>query len=102
MSNVTAPEHLIKQPAEKRKFSIDFTNILGGAAISGTPTFSSTTIGGETSDLSLEYISTSGNDTVFFFAESGTHAVRYRGEVTIETDDGQRLVGDFILRVTDI
>lgn len=101
MSGVTASEHLLKQPGEKRKFSIDFSNILGDANISGTPTFTSTTLGGETSDLVLDFISVSG-DSVFFYAESGTHAVRYRGETTIETDDGQRLIGDFILRVTDI
>jgi hypothetical protein len=101
MSNVTAPEHLNKQPGERRKFSIDFTNVLDGAIISGIPLLSSTTIGGEESDLVLDYISSTDN-VIYFFAESGTHTVRYRGEATIETDDGQRLIGDFILRVTDI
>lgn len=101
MSSVTAPEHLLKQPTERRRMTFDLSALLDGTTISGTPTITSTTLGGEASDLVINTISVDG-DNVVFFAESGTHAVRYRLEVTVNTYDDQRLVGDGILRVTDI
>lgn len=102
MSNVTAPQHLIKQPNEKRKIKFDFAAMLDSdEAISGTPTMTSTTLGGDTSDLAISQISVVG-EQVHCFIESGTHAQKYRIETTIETDAGQRLQGDGILRVTDI
>jgi len=102
MSNVTSAQHLIKQPGEKRKIKFDFAAVLDtGEAISGTPIITSKKLGGDTSDLVISSVSVSG-DEVHCFVESGTHAQRYRLEVTLDTDAGQILQADGILRVTDI
>ena len=102
MSNVTAPQHLVKQPGERRIIKFNFADALDtGESISGVPTVTSTTVGGETSDLFISEVSIVGEEVHCFIA-SGTHTYRYRLESTINTSTGQILQGDGILRVTDI
>ena len=109
MANVTAPQTLCKQPSEKIKFEMHFTQLLdiaGGEKITNVPTVTHEMIGGGTSDLIVTNIaieSTTGTqlDMVTCWIAGGTHARRYRVEVYCETTGGQILEGDGILKVSD-
>ena len=51
---LTADQRLCKQPAENRKFEMDFTNVLAaGESISSITSITSEKVGGYTSDLSI-------------------------------------------------
>ena len=104
MSNVTAPQRLLKQPAEVRKYSMDFSNLIGSSEsilTSGVyPKVESELIIGGNSDLSITSKQVEGN-TVSFFCSGGTDGKSYRIEVTIVTNAEQIFEGDGILRVTD-
>lgn len=94
----TAPQIIVKQPGEKRKLSMDFTNWIGTAVTLSSPTITSELIGGDTSDLSITSISVSGKK-ILFFVEGGTHAKNYNIQVTVTTSEGETLIGDGMLRV---
>ena len=104
MSNVTAPQRLLKQPSEVRKYSMDFSNLLGGSEsilTSGVyPQVTSELINGGPSDLSITSEQVEGN-TVSFFCSGGSDGKSYRIEVKIATNADQIFEGDGILRVTD-
>ena len=101
---VTSNQRLCKQPAEKRKFTMDFTNILGtGQLIQGITSVNSEKEGGYTSDLSITSTGiVSGSKKCDMFIESGTLGNTYRIEVLITTDASQILEGDGILFITDM
>ena len=103
---VTANQELCKQPAEKRKFSMEFSSLLGsGEIISIISSITSETIDGGTSDLTITSPSIiDGNATdsrVTLWIESGTSGLKYRIEVLVNTSGGQILQGDGLLKVTD-
>tara|TARA_R110002020_G_scaffold242255_2_gene455566 strand:- start:467 stop:784 length:318 start_codon:yes stop_codon:yes gene_type:complete len=104
MSNVTAPQRLLKQPAEVRKYSMDFSNLVAtneSILTSGVyPKITSELINGGSSDLIITSEQVEGN-TVSFFCSGGSDGKSYRIEVTIATNADQIFEGDGILRVTD-
>ena len=94
-TSVTAPEVLVKQPGETRQFSMDFSNLLATSETIASPTVTSSPSG-----LTIGSASVSGSK-VQFNISGGTHAVRYRLEVTVASSGGATLVGDGVLRVKD-
>ena len=102
--SVTANQRLCKQPAEKRKFTMDFTNILGTEElITQITTVSSEKEGGYLTDLSITSTGiATGSKKVTMFIESGTLGNTYRIETLVTTDASQILEGDGILFITDM
>jgi len=101
--SVVASNVLVKQPSEKRHFSMDFAELMtDGETIetsSPAPDVSYECNTGAT-DLTITEVTVSGQ-TVLFWIEGGTHGGRYRVEVTLTTSGGQILSGDGVLMVTD-
>jgi len=95
MANITAKQRLCKQPAEKRKFSMDFSQLLATSEI-----LTSEKIDGSASDLTITGTTINGNK-VEMFIEDGTTGNTYRVEVTVNTNGSQILQGDGILYVSD-
>ncbi len=105
---VTADEIHVKQPSEKRLYSIDFTQLL---AKDGTETlaniesvFSSRRGGGGTDELIFEDTEisiSSGAKHVQMEISGGVHHQTYRIEVIVTTNKGQILEGDALLRISD-
>ena len=101
--SMTEDQRLCKQPAENRKFEMDFTNVLGSSeAITSITSIESEKVGGYASDLSItnQAIET-GAKKVSMFIASGTLGNTYRVEVLVATDASQTLEGDGVLYVTD-
>jgi len=105
---VTANEELCKQPAEKRKFGMEFANLLTVSAteeISVLDSITSEKIDGSTSDLTITMTGledgTKTNSKATFWIEGGTTGNKYRMEVQVTTTDGQILEGDGLLFVSD-
>ncbi len=101
--SMTADQRLCKQPAENRKFEMDFTNVLGSSeAITSITSIESEKVGGYASDLSItNQAIESGDKKVSMFIASGTLGNTYRVEVLVATDASQTLEGDGVLYVTD-
>jgi len=102
---LTANQRLCKQPAETRKFTMDFAQTLSSSEnIISIISINSEKVGGYDSDLqigSTGLVSATPTDTVEMFIESGTLGSTYRIEVVVNTDASQILEGDGILYVTD-
>ena len=101
-------ERLCKQPSEKRKFGIEFNNVLGvGEVVSQITSLVTQKIDGSVTDLT---ISTTGIETtaaigkaslVTLWIEGGTTGNTYRIETIIASSSGAILEGDGILYVSD-
>ena len=101
MANITAKQRLCKQPAEKRKFSMDFAQLLATSEIlTSISSVTSETIDGGTSDLTITGTTINGSKVEMFIAD-GTTGNTYRVEVTVNTNGSQILQGDGILYVSD-
>ena len=102
--SVTANQRLCKQPAEKRQFTMDFTNILGTEElITQITTVSSEKEGGYLTDLSITSTGiATGSKKGSMIIESGTLGNTYRIETLVTTDASQILEGDGILFITDM
>lgn len=105
---VIANERLCKQPAEQRKFSIEFNNLLATSEIiSSISSITSEKIDGTTSDLDITTTeialstSSSKNSMVTFWVAGGTTGNTYKLEAVVVTSDSATLEGDGILFVTD-
>ena len=105
---VIANERLCKQPAEQRKFSIEFNNLLATSeTVSSISSVSSEKIDGTTTDLTItttaiETSSSSGkNSLITFWVSGGTTGNTYKIEAIVGTSDSATLEGDGILFVTD-
>jgi hypothetical protein len=105
---VIANERLCKQPAEQRKFSIEFNNLLATSEIiSSISSVSSEKIDGTASDLTIatsgiETSASSGkNSMITFWVSGGTTGNTYKIEAVVATSDSATLEGDGILFVTD-
>jgi hypothetical protein len=103
--NITAPEYLIKQPNEKRQYTMDFSNLMAAGELieesSPAPSVSfEDRGGGGSTDLTITGVEVSGQN-VNMWISGGIHARTYRVEVLIETNGGQILEGDGKLKVTD-
>jgi|TARA_R110002020_G_scaffold169435_2_gene358595 hypothetical protein len=105
---VIANERLCKQPAEQRKFSIEFNNLLATSeTVSSISSVSSEKIDGTTSDLTIATTgietsaSSSKNSMITFWVSGGTTGNTYKIEAIVGTSDSATLEGDGILFVTD-
>lgn len=99
--SITANQRLCKQPAEKRKFSMDFAALLSSSElITGITSVTSEEINGGVSDLTITGQAINGTK-IEMFIEGGTSGITYRVEVTITTNGSQILQGDGILYVSD-
>jgi len=105
---VIANERLCKQPAEQRKFSIEFNNLLATSEIiSSISSVSSEKIDGTVSDLIIATsgietsASSSKNSMITFWVSGGTTGNTYKIEAVVATSDSATLEGDGILFVTD-
>jgi non-ribosomal peptide synthetase component E (peptide arylation enzyme) len=105
---VIANERLCKQPAEQRKFSIEFNNLLATSeTVSSISSVSSEKIDGTTSDLTIATTgietsaSSSKNSMITFWVSGGTTGNTYKIEAFVGTSDSATLEGDGILFVTD-
>lgn len=101
---VTANQRLCKQPAEKRQFTMDFTNVLGTSeSITQISSVASEKEGGYLTDLNITSTGiAAGSKKVTMFIESGTLGSTYRVEALVTTDASQILEGDGILFITDM
>lgn len=103
-----ANQRLCKQPSEKRKFGIEFNNVLESAeVVSQITSLTSEKIDGSATDLT---ISSTGietapaigkNSLITFFVEGGTTGNTYRIETIVTSSSGAILEGDGILFVSD-
>jgi len=105
---VIANERLCKQPAEQRKFSIEFNNLLATSeTVSSISSVASEKIDGTTSDLTIATTgietstSSSKNSMITFWVSGGTTGNTYKIEAIVGTSDSATLEGDGILFVTD-
>ena len=101
MANITAKQRLCKQPAEKRKFSMEFAQLLADSeVITSIASVTSETINGGSSDLTITGTTINGSK-IEMFIEDGTSGQTYRVEITVNTNGSQILQGDGILYVSD-
>ena len=101
MANITAKQRLCKQPAEKRKFSMHFAQLLADSeVITSIASVTSETINGGSSDLTITGTTINGSK-IEMFIEDGTSGQTYRVEITVNTNGSQILQGDGILFVSD-
>jgi hypothetical protein len=105
---ILSNQRLVKQPSEKRKFAMEFNNLLDTSeTVDSITTVSAVKVDGSTSDLTLSAsgIETSSvsskNSLVTFWIDGGTTGNTYRLEVLVETSASAKLGGDGILYVTD-
>jgi hypothetical protein len=105
---VIANQRLCKQPVEKRKFSIEFNNLLATSeTLSSISSVASEKIDGSASDLTIATtgIETSSvsskNSAITFWVSGGTTGNTYKIEAIVNTSDSAKLEGDGILFVTD-
>lgn len=103
MSSVTAPQVLCKQPWEKRRFRMYFTDLLETEeTIDNIISITAERVGGGTADIVfLDPLVGSTGKYVQVWITSGTHKFRYRVEIRVETSGQQQLEGDGILIVSD-
>ncbi len=102
---LTADQRLCKQPTETRRFTMNFSSVLGTSEnITDITSINSERVGGYDSDLiigSTGLVSASPTTTAEMYIQSGTLGSTYRIEVLVNTDASQILEGDGILYVTD-
>jgi len=100
----TADETAVKQPSERRRFTMDFSAKMSTAetieASSPAPVVTSEKTCGSVSDLTIETPTISGQ-TIQMWISAGTSKTRYRVEVVITTSTGAILEGDGIMKVSD-
>lgn len=112
MSVVTSTSILTKQPSEKRKYSFVFDNLMDDVEVIDTITrITSEVVGSDaTSDLvitnsgiadasTIDDVDYRSGVIVDMWISSGTNGNKYRIEALVETDSGQILEGDGLLRV---
>jgi hypothetical protein len=102
---LTANQRLCKQPTETRRFTMNFSSVLGSSEnITSISSIDSEKVGGYVSDLVIGatgLVSASPTTTAEMYIEGGTLGSTYRIEVLVNTDASQILEGDGILYVTD-
>ena len=101
--SVTAPQLLCKQPWEKRKFRMYFTDLMDtDETINTLVSINHAEVGGGSSDLDITGSGVSGDGKyIDMWIEGGTHKHRYRVEGRVETTGGQKLEGDGLITITD-
>ncbi len=92
---VTSKIPIYKQPGEKVRIGMDFSNILQSSEVISSPSVETSPAG-----LTISSVTTSGN-IILMFAEGGSHGCDYRFEVSVNSDSGEELEADGILRVRD-
>lgn len=94
---------LVKQPAEKRTYRIEFTNLLVGATLATVNSVSSENqnkVGGSTA-VTLGTPAVSG-DAVEFTIEAGTDDENYKITAEVVDSEGNILEGEGMLYVRDL
>lgn len=117
MSAVSSTNVLLKQPSERRKYSFIFQDLMddnAGEVITEIKSITSEIAGGGTSDLSItgtgiagavtlevngEYIDYRSGVVVECWISSGSDSTKYRVEALVETDAGQILEGDGLIKI---
>jgi len=90
----TASETLYKKAGEKRRYSMDFSDLMvSGETISGTPTVTDAS-----SDLTISGITVSGQSVLAWIA-GGTKPKKYTVVITLTTSSGQILIGEGKLEI---
>lgn len=102
MNSIIAPEKLIKQPSEIRKYSMDFSALLASDelidsiySIAAAAQDSSITDDLVISDEEID------GSSIIFWVSGGTANQRYKITIIVSVDSGQRLEGDGILYIKD-
>lgn len=91
---ITSLNPILKQPSEKLSVGINFTNMIQTGETISNPVMVITPSG----ELATTVISSTGN-IVYFWAESGIHGTDYRIDTVVDSDSGETLETDVILRV---
>jgi len=101
MLNTSAPQLLVKAPAERRYYSMDFSALMDSdETIISINSITSEKRGGDISNLLIDGTGINGQ-TVEMYISSGTDYSTYRVEVQITTSDSNILQGDGLLKVSD-
>jgi hypothetical protein len=98
---MTTKVSTFKAPTEKVPVTFDFSRVLGGAAISGTPTCAVAVDAGGATDAAdiLDGATSNANGVVLQPVKAGTAGADYRVTCTALTNDGRTLVEAIILPV---
>lgn len=101
--SVTAPELIVKQPSEVRRYSMDFSNLLStGELITSISSVTSELRGGGVSNLTVyNEVKSSDSLSVQFWVSGGTNNSTYRIEITVVTSGGETIEGDGLISVRD-
>ena len=101
MLNTSAPQFLVKAPAERRYYSMDFSALMSSTeTITEINTITSEKRSGGISDLLIDGTGINGQ-TVEMYIGGGSNFLTYRVEVQITTSDSNILQGDGLLKVSD-
>ena len=94
--SITSLNPIFKQPLEKLAIGINFANMVQVGEIISNPVMSVTPSG----ELSTTIISSTGN-IVYFWAESGIHGTDYRIDTLVDSNGGEKLEYDVMLRIRE-
>ncbi len=97
---VVAPQLLIKQPEERLKYSIDFTNQIDTGVTISSIDVGSETVGEAESDLTIDQTSISGKKALMRIA-GGTNAKSYNVYCLATLSNGEIIKGVGMLRVVE-
>ena len=97
MATLTSKNVIPKQPTEIINVSMDFSGWLGTGVTLSSPTESHIPNDGDLSIASLAVV----GQTVVMTLSGGVSGTTYRVQITVDTSDGQTLVGDGSLKVRD-
>ncbi len=101
--SVIATESLIKQPSEKRQYSMDFAALLDtGESLESLQSISHIIINCNRGDtLTISNTSIYEGNKIFFWVEGGQKNDSYRISIVVKTTHDQILEGDGILSIRD-
>ena len=97
MATLTSKNVIPKQPTEVINVSMDFSEWLGTSITLSSPSESHIPDDGDLSITSLTVV----GQTVVMVLSGGISGTTYRVQISVETSDGQTLVGDGSLKVRD-
>lgn len=100
MSYLTSQDLIRKQPDEIILTGMDFSKWVGDSVVISSPVVTSEKYGGCDTDLAIGAPTVDGKIVEFTIA-GGADQNRYRVEVTVFTDNGEKLKGDGILEVSE-
>ena len=93
--------HFKKQPSEKRKFTIDYTNRLGAGETLVSVTSATVTPISETSPLTVSAAVETTQDKVTMYVSDGEDCVEYKVDLLVQTSDLDVLWEDEIVFIVE-